>query len=167
MVGQICGCRNHRYGGLIVPCFYKEKCSPPWVSPRILISIFSDEPGLSVYMTQDKHIVIMSWRNKNIQLGWLGPSTGAFWADQWWLMELPGPSTGAFWADQWWLMELGHLGMLNWHMWNHQVPEMIMGFVWMPFNSTFVSAPCQTHIFIYRSLRLFPEYFCLVEKQYQ
>ena len=149
MVGQICGCRNHRYGGLIVPCFYKEKCSPPWVSPRILISIFSDEPDLSVCMTQDKHIVIMSWRNKNIQLGW------------------PGPSTGAFWADQWWLMELGHLGMLNWHVWNHQVPEMIMGFVWMPFNSTFVSAPCQTHIFIYRSLRLFPEYFCLAEKQYQ
>ena len=149
MVGQICRCINHRYGGLTVPRFYKEKCSPPWVSPRILISIFSDEPGLSVYMTQDKHIVIMSWRNKNIQLGW------------------PGPSTGAFWADQWWLMELGHLGMLNWHVWNHQVPEMIMGFVWMSFNSTFVLAPCQTHIFIYRSLRLFPEYFCLAEKQYQ
>lgn len=148
MVGQIGGCRNHRCGRLIVPRFYKEKCSPPWVSPRILISIFSDEPGLNVFMTQDKHIVIMSWRNKNIQLGWQGPSTGAFWVDQWWLMELV------------------HLGMLNWRA-STTVPEMIMGFVWMSFNSTFVLVPCQTHIFIYCSLCLFPEYFCLAEKQYQ
>lgn len=46
--------------GSLIPHFYRERCSSSSVSPKILITLFSDECGLRVYIKHDKHFVIIS-----------------------------------------------------------------------------------------------------------
>lgn len=47
-------------GGSLISHFYREMCSSSSVSPKILITLFSDECGLYVYIKHDKHFVIIS-----------------------------------------------------------------------------------------------------------
>ena len=103
--------------------FYRGKCSPTWVSPRILTSVFSDEPGLTVHIIQDRHIVVMAWRNKTIQFGGLVSRISAFWIDPWQLMDLT------------------YLGMLSWHMWNRHNPRYEYWLCSDVFSSTCVPTP--------------------------
>lgn len=47
-------------GGSLIPHLYRERCSSSSVSPKILITLFSDECGLHVYIKHDKHFAIIS-----------------------------------------------------------------------------------------------------------